>query len=139
MLKGAGRWHAVWAAATSLGGGWGRRLEGPSLHPLASGDLRAAGGVSPGRWELPPGEDGEGFVLPQELWAPRGTATEAALPLVGLIGLSNRKGKVAGPNAEKPGRCQVEQFGFTLLLVLYLKIACFVLCNEFYFNQQDAR
>lgn len=96
--------------------------------------------VSPGRWELPPGEDGEGFVLPQELWAPRGTATEAALlPLVGLIGLSNRKGKVAGPNAKKPGRCQVEQFGFTLLLMLYLKIACFVLCNEFYFNQQDAR
>lgn len=33
----------------------------------------------------------------------------------------------------------MERFGFAILLVLYLKIACSVLRNEFYFNQQDAR
>lgn len=33
----------------------------------------------------------------------------------------------------------MEWFGFTNLLMVNLKIACFVLCNEFYFNQQDAR
>lgn len=33
----------------------------------------------------------------------------------------------------------MERFDFTILLMLYLKIACFVLCNEFYFNQEDAR
>lgn len=77
----------------------------------------------PGCRMLLPGEDREGFPCPQELWT---VATEAVfLPLVWLIGLSGGGGARWNSLVSAPCSWRTS------------KIACVVLCNEFYFNQRD--